>query len=117
MKTLILFFLTLFGYTSIHAQDSYLLRDTQTLPQHSIRAIATVVSAEQNMMTIKIEEVTAYSRGASITPMQGDEITVRLPGRNGPEVDNRIEVDLKEKIDVGALPSAYIMLDYETLNE
>jgi hypothetical protein len=92
------------------------VQDTTELPSHSLTAIAKVKSAEYDYMVIVIENVVAYSRGISATPMQGDELTVRLPGRNKPQHDSRIEVDLKESIDVGALPSSYIMLDYRTID-
>jgi hypothetical protein len=96
--------------------NSVMTQDTVELPPHSIRAIATVKSADYDHMIIVIENVVAYSRGVTATPLQGDELTVRLPGRNKPEHDTRIEVDLKESIDVGALPSSYIVLAYRTID-
>lgn len=96
--------------------NDLVFQDTIQLPPHSIRAIATVKSADFDYVVIVIENVIAYSRGVTATPLQGDELTVRLPGRNKPENESRIEIDLKESIEVGAMPSSYIMLDYRTIN-
>jgi hypothetical protein len=108
---LLVFFGTFYGNSQINSA----LKDSTDLPPHSVRVIATVKSADFDYMVIVIEYVVAYSRGISATPMQGDELTVRLPGRNKPEIESRIEVDLKESIDVGAMPSSYIMLDYRSI--
>jgi hypothetical protein len=89
--------------------------DSTELPSHSVRVIASVKSADFDYMTIVVEHVVSYTRGLSATPAQGDELTVRLPGRNKPENESRIEVDLKESIDIGATPSSYIVLAYRTI--
>jgi hypothetical protein len=112
MVTFILVFVVVLTTVS---QEIMTVQDTTELPPHSLTAIATVKNAEYDYMVIVIENVVAYSRGITATPMPGDELTVRLPGRNKPQHESRIEVDLKESIDVGAMPSAYIMLDYRTI--
>jgi hypothetical protein len=89
--------------------------DSTELPSHSIRIIAKVKSADYDYMTLVVENVVEYSRGAGNTPQQGDEITVRLPGRSKPQNDTRIEADLKESIELGAVPSSYIALDFRTI--
>lgn len=91
------------------------ISDTTDLPPHSIRLIATVKHADADMMVIIVEHLVTYTRGATTAPETGSELTVRLPGRNKPETNSRIEVDLKEKLDVGAMPSSYIMLGYRTI--
>jgi hypothetical protein len=115
MKMLAVISLFLLSTFPVNSQVSY-EGDSTSLPSHSVRAIATVKSADYDYMVIVIEHVVSYSRGVTITPNQGDEITVRLPGRNKPQNNSRIEVDLKESIEVGALPSAYIMLDFRTID-
>jgi hypothetical protein len=116
MKYLITAILILGLISSSQSQVEIISQDTIQLPPHSLRAIAKVKSADYDYMVIIIENVVSYSRGVTATPVQGDELTVRLPGRNKPENDSRIEVDLKESIEVGAMPSSYIMLDYRTID-
>ena len=100
----------------VNSQHNVTVADSTDLPAHSIRAIAKVRSAEYDYMVIVIENVVSYSRGVTSTPVEGDELTVRLPGRNKPAIDSRIEVDLKESIDVGAMPSSYIALDFRSID-
>ena len=109
---LILFFVTF----QTQSQMTIMVRDSTELPAHSLRAIATVKSADYEQMIIVIETIVSYSRGVTAMPSEGDELTVRLPGRNKPDTESTIEVDLKESLDVGALPSSYIMLDYRTID-
>jgi hypothetical protein len=77
--------------------------------------VAKVISVSPEVMTIKVENVVTYSDGVAALPEKDDEIVVRLLGHNTPELESRIEVNVKEKIDIGALPSSYIMLDYKTI--
>jgi hypothetical protein len=116
MKYLATFLLVMMTAFAGNSQVTTIVSDSTELPSHSLRAIATVKSADYDYMVIVIENVVSYSRGITATPMQGDELTVRLPGRNKPQNDSRIEVDLKESIEVGAMPSSYIMLDYRTID-
>jgi hypothetical protein len=115
MRYLITFLIVVFTAFAGKSQMTIFSQDTTELPSHSFRAIAKVKSADYEYMVIVIENVVSYSRGISATPSEGDEITVRLPGRNKPEAETRIEVDLKESIDLGAMPTSYIMLDYRTI--
>lgn len=116
MKYLASLLLVFIVFSSKSQMNDLVVQDTVDLPPHSIRAIATVKSADFDYMVIVIENVIAYSRGVTATPLQGDEITVRLPGRNKPQNESRIEVDLKESIELGAMPSSYIMIDYRTID-
>jgi hypothetical protein len=116
MKYLATFLLVMITAFAGKSQIATIVKDSTELPSHSLRAIATVKSADYDYMVIVIETVVSYSRGITATPVQGDELTVRLPGRNKPQNDSRIEVDLKESIDLGAMPTSYIMLDYRTID-
>ena len=108
--------LLVFAFVSpTHSQTSVTMQDTTELPAHSLRAIATVKDADYDFMTIVVENVVAYSRGVTSTPTAGDELIVRLPGRNKPKTDSRIEVDLQESIDLGAAPSSYLALGFRTI--
>ena len=115
MKCLISILLVCLTIISSNSQVSPITDDSTELPSHSMRLIASVKSADYNYMTIVVESVVSYTRGISATPAQGDELTVRLPGRNKPEDASRIEVDLKESIDIGAVPSSYIVLEFRTI--
>lgn len=114
MRYLIVLVLITFASFSGNSQVT-VVDDSTELPAHSLRAIAKVKSADYDYMVIVIENVVSYSRGISATPEEGDEITVRLPGRNKPRNETRIEVDLKESIDLGAMPTSYIVLDFRTI--
>jgi len=115
MKNFILLLFLLVFSAAVRSQDSTDVDDYEHLPAHSLRLIATVVNPGTDVMVIHVEHVVEYSRGVTSTPNTGDEIAVRLPGRNSPAENARIEVDLMEKIDIGALPSSYIMLNFRTI--
>lgn len=89
--------------------------DSTNLPSYSLRVIASVKSADEDHAVIGVENIVSYSSGATAAPEEGEEITVRLPGRNRLPIDARIEADIKESIEVGALPSGYILLDFRTI--
>jgi hypothetical protein len=116
MKYLITILLVVVTAFAGNSQISTITEDSTDLPSHSLRAIAKVKSADYDQMVIVIENVVAYSRGITTIPIPGDELIVRLPARNKPQNESRIEVDLKESIDVGALPSSYIVLDFRTID-
>jgi hypothetical protein len=111
----VLIFLLVSTSISVNSQDVPTTEDSSDLPAHSIRVIAKVISSDYDYMVITVEQVVAYGSGTNTTPQSGEEIPVRLPGREKPDEGSRIEVDLKEKIDVGAMPTSYIMLNYKTI--
>ncbi len=81
-----------------------------------VRLVANVSDATHEYMTIVVEEIVSYSSTVRTTPVIGDEIYVRLTGGSRPDIESRIDVDLQEKIEVGEIPCAYIMVDYRTLD-
>jgi hypothetical protein len=89
--------------------------ETGSLTYHSLRVIARVADSTPDYMLIVIERVTETSPGLSSMPQDEEEIWVRLPGRDMPRKETRIEADLQEKIEVGAMPSSYILLGYRTI--
>ena len=99
-----------------HSQQSIRLATADgDLPSHSMTVVATVENIGTEIMTIKVEHVVTSTNGIGILPDEGDEISVKVSEDNSPSVDSRIEVDLKEKIDVGAQPTSYIMLGFRTI--
>lgn len=115
MKNFILLLFLLVFSAAVRSQDSTAVYNYEQLPPHGLRLIATVRNPGTDVMVIQVEHIVEYSRGVTSTPSTGDEITVRLPGRNSPGENARIEVDLMEKIDIGAMPSSYIMLNFRTI--
>lgn len=115
MKTVvfaIIFLMPCFGMSS---QATFVISDSMAVESHSIRLIAHVKDMDQDYVLIEVEEVVSYTTGIYITPASGDEILVRLPGREIPKKESRIEIDLQEKIDVGAMPTGYIMTSFRTI--
>lgn len=100
---------------SVNSQDTIPNPNDADINEGSIRLIAKVLQADYNYMTIKVEDIVGYGEGVTAAPAKGDELTVKLPGRDKPMNETRIEVDLKEKIDIGALPTSYIVLDFRTI--
>ncbi len=80
-----------------------------------VRLIANVRDSDHEYMTIVVEEVVSYSSSVHTTPAEGDEIYVRLTGGERPDMESRIAADLQEKIEVGEMQCAYILIDYRTL--
>jgi hypothetical protein len=117
MKLLLIsIFFSLLPYAPGSSQQVLVKKDTTDLRSHSIRLIANVKDMDQDYIVIVVEQVLSYSLGIMVTPETGDEIVVRLPGREMPKKESRIEIDLQENIEVGALPSGYIMLEYRTIH-
>lgn len=116
MKTLIQLIVYTFASVALYAQDAPAIpHDTLDIPPNALRVVAEVISADEQMAVLKIEQVVGQGRGVITMLNQGDEITVRMPGRNKPEVKAKIEVDIREKMDVGAMPSSYILLTFRTV--
>ena len=99
----------------INSQATSAQFDSVSTISHSIRLIAHVKDMDQDYVLIEVEEVVSFSNGIYLTPALGDEILVRLPGREMPKKESRIEVDLQEKVDVGAMPTGYIMTSFRTI--
>jgi len=115
MKAFITLFVIFAAVISVNSQDTIPTSDDADISEGSIRLIAKVVQADYDYMTIEVEDIIGYGKGVTAAPAKGEEITVKLPGRDKPKNETRIEVDLKEKIDVGALPTSYIVLEYRTI--
>ena len=113
MKTLILLLSYTFCSVTLCAQDlPVVAHDTLNIPPNALRILAEVISADDHMAVLKVERVVGHGHGVITMPNQGDDVTVRIPGRNKPEAKTKIEVDIKEKIDIGATPSSYILLTF-----
>ena len=100
---------------SVNSQDTLPNPNDADINEGSIRLIAKVLQADYDYMTIRVEDIVGYGAGVTAAPAKGEELTVKLPGRDKPKNETRIEVDLKEKIDIGALPTSYIVLDFRTI--
>lgn len=116
MKVLVLALLIASPGFSINSQTVSIRTDSVFLNAHSIRLIAHVKDMDQDHILIEVEEVVSFTNGIYITPASGDEILVKLPGRDMPKKESRIEIDLHELIDVGAMPTGYIMTGYRTID-
>lgn|SRR5690606_584773 len=81
-----------------------------------VRLIASVTDTSHEYLLIAVEEIVSYSSTVHATPNVGDEIYVRLAGGGRPDMQSRIDVDLQEKVEVGEIPCAYVMVDYRTLD-
>jgi hypothetical protein len=115
MKILVFAVLILAPCFGTNSQTTLLSGELMSTTSHSIRLIAQVKDLDQDYILIEVEEVISYTNGIYLTPASGDEILVRLPGRELPKKQSRIEIDLKEKIDVGAMPTGYIMTGFRTI--
>ncbi len=115
MKIVVFAILLLMPCFGTSSQATSVSADSMSLNSHSIRLIAHVKDMDQDYVLIEVEEIISYTNGIYITPASGDEILVRLPGRETPKKESRIEVDLQEKIDVGAMPTGYIMTSFRTI--
>jgi len=106
-------FLPCFGSNS---QGTLLSADSfPTVSSHSIRLIAHVKDLDEDYVLLEVEEVISFSSGIYLTPALGDELLVHLPGREMPKKESRIEVDLQEMVDVGAMPTGYILTNFKTI--
>lgn len=81
----------------------------------AVKVVGTVTDSDYNYTTILVEQVVEYGRGIKATPEEGKSITVRLPAREKPAMHTRIEASLQESISVGSSNSAYIMVEFETV--
>ena len=115
MKLLAFAVLLLIPCFGTNSQTTFLSADSMSEVSHSIRLIAQVKDLDQDYVLIEVEEVISFTNGIYLTPASGDEILVRLPGRELPKKESRIEIDLKEKVDVGAMPTGYIMTSFRTI--
>ena len=115
MKLLVFAVLLLIPCFGTNSQTTLLSSDSMSEVSHSIRLIAQVKDLDQDYVLIEVEEVISFTNGIYLTPASGDEILVRLPGRELPKKESRIEIDLKEKVDVGAMPTGYIMTSFRTI--
>jgi hypothetical protein len=116
MKVLVFLLFLLVPCFGINSQAALVTPDSVAYTSHSIRLIAQVKDLDQDYILIEVEEIVSFTNGIYITPASGDEILVRLPGREVPKKESRIEIDLQEKVDVGAMPTGYIMTSFRIID-
>lgn len=74
-----------------------------------------VIHADYSALVLSVDGVVAHSRTVTHLPQPGDEITIRIADHNKPTENQRIEMRVLEKVKTGAIPSAYMMLNFRTL--
>lgn len=117
MKRMLLMLAGVILATTLRAQSqTVILQDTINIPPNTLRAIAYVVSADDQMVVLKIEQVTGYGKDVNTIFNKDDMISAQMPGKNKPEVNAKVMVDLKEKLNVGAITSSYILLTFKTVD-
>jgi hypothetical protein len=115
MRMLLISLIVLSSMAVKAQEDKPMAYDTLNIAPGTLRVIAEVKSADERMVVLQIDSLIGYGQGVLTVLNAGDEVTARLPGQNKPEVSSKINVDLREKMDVGALPSSYILLHYKTV--
>lgn len=115
MKIALLILMIITISPPVNSRQSDQIINHSELSPYSLRVIASVTEGNFDQVILLVEEVIDYGSGIKTTPVGGESITVRLPGRDKPGTNSRIEVELLEKVEVGATPSSYIMTGFKTI--
>ena len=112
MKLFLLIVLLSFAVGNAVAQTSPAAPvDTISMHPNTIRVTGQVLSSAKRSAALKIEQVVGTGMGIVNSLAEGGEITIQLPEDESKLVANeKVTVDLREKIGVDASMSTYVLI-------
>jgi hypothetical protein len=117
MKMLITVTLLLFCTMTLYAQNKPATPHAEEIAPNAIRIKASVVKAGKSEVVLKIDSVLQMGRSIVVTPEKGQDITVRMSKQLPVAEQEKIEVDLLEKLGPNENTPAYMLMAYKKRKE
>ena len=112
---LMLLVLLLTTSTSLVSQSTSYDSTSASPDDYSLEVVGTVSDSEGDYAIIVVEELIRFGARIHVLPESGEQITIRLPGRDQFTDGSRLLLTVKESIQSTETPSAYILVKYELI--